>query len=276
MSTQDKIILTNKIPHKCYSKDGSMDLDSCYEQTVAELGLQQSKRDQIIAFYLTILGFVIPSVVSLEVGDGPKALAFLAMYVIGSIFCHVILRYRIYKEVYWIACRVISQMCNIKPDCRTKKNIYILFYNALDNNKSSIVQYTQNKSGGSTRKRSLFRSFKRQLNSAETLLYETLALFSGFVGAIGGYYGWCVSRPLGVAVWLMIAYMFIRINYKYATRLMALYSCIDEQDEDKKLEQLEATFAKAWMLHCYVDDVVEDGVEDILNLGKVGAETADV
>ena len=124
----DKIILTEKIPRGDYSLDGSMDLDSCYQQTVAELGLQQSKRDQIIAFYLTILGFVIPSVVSLEVGNGPKALAFLAMYVIGAIFCHVILRYRIYKEVYWIACRVISQMCNIKPECRTKKNIYILFY----------------------------------------------------------------------------------------------------------------------------------------------------
>lgn len=262
MSIKEKIILTNKIPHECYSKDGSMALDSCYEQTVAELGLQQSKRDQIIAFYLTILGFVIPSVVSLEVGDSPKALAFLAMYVIGSIFCHVILRYRIYKEVYWIACRVISQMCNIKPDCRTKKNIYILFYNALDNNKSSIVQYAPKRPGDSTCKRSLFRSFKRQLNSAETLLYETLAFFSGFVGAIGGYYAWCVSRILGVAIWLMIAYMFIRINYKYVTRLMALYNCIDEQDADKKLEQMEATFAKAWMLHCYVDDVVEDGVED--------------
>lgn len=254
---RDKIILTNKIPNSCYSKDDSMDLDSCYAQTVAELGLQQSKRDQIIAFYLTILGFVIPSVVSLEVGDCPKALAFMAMYAIGSIFCHVILRYRIYKEVYWIACRVISQMCNIKSDCRTKANIYILFYNALDKNKSTIVQYAKNRSVGSARRRSIVRSFKRQLNSAETLLYETLALFSSFVGAIGGFYAWRVAKPLGVVVWLLIIYMFIRINYKYVTRLMALYNCVDEQDADKKLEQMEATFAKAWMLHCYVDDVVD-------------------
>lgn len=260
----NKIILTNKIPRDNYSVDGSMDLDSSYQQTVAELGLQQSKRDQIIAFYLTILGFVIPNVVSLEVGNGPKALAFVAMYVIGAIFCHVILRYRIYKEVYWIACRVISQMCNIKPEHRTKRNIYILFYNAMDNNKSSIVQYSK-KQDGSVRKRSLFKSFKRQLNSAETLLYETLTLFSSFVGAIGGYYAWCVSKVLGVAVWAILIYMIIRINYKYVTRLMALYKCIDELDEDKKLELLEATFAKAWMLHCYVDDVVEDEEEDICN-----------
>lgn len=254
----DKIILTEKIPRGDYSLDGSMDLDNCYQQTVAELGLQQSKRDQIIAFYLTILGFVIPSVVSLEVGNGPKALAFLAMYVIGAIFCHVILRYRIYKEVYWIACRAISQMCNIKPECRTKKNIYILFYNAMDHNKSSIVQYRKNQPKGAVPKRSFWRSMKRQLNSAETLLYETLALFSSFVGAIGGYYAWCVSWMLGVCVWVALVYMFVQINCKYVKRLMALYDCIDEPDEDKKLEKLEATFAKAWMLHCYVDDVVEE------------------
>lgn len=275
MSTQKKIILTNKIPRGDYSLDGSMDLDNCYQQTVAELGLQQSKRDQIIAFYLTILGFVIPSVVSLEVGNGPKALAFLAMYIIGAIFCHVILRYRIYKEVYWIACRVISQMCNIKPERRTKKNIYILFYNALDHNKSSIVQYCKRKQKDTVCKRSFFRSMKRQLNSAETLLYETLALFSSFVGAIGGYYAWCVSRVFGVVVWVFLVYMFWEINRKYVTRLMALYDCIDEPDDDEKLKKLEATFAKAWMLHCYVDDVIED-VEEISEVGKIDSEVADV
>lgn len=271
-----KIILTEKIPREHYCLDGSMDLNSCYEQTVAELGLQQSKRDQIIAFYLTILGFVIPSIVSLEVDDGSKAMAFLAMYVIGSIFCHVILRYRIYKEVYWIACRVISQMCNIKPEYRTKKNIYILFYNVLNQNKGSIVQYKRKPKDKKVLERSLFRSMKRQLNSAETLLYETLALFSGFVGAIGGYYGWCVSRVLGVCIWLIIAYMYIQMNYKYVTRLMALYDCIDEQDDDRKLEKLESTFAKAWMLHCYVDDVVDEGVEDILGISNINSEVADV
>lgn len=262
-----KIILTERIPREQYSDNGSMDLDTSYEQTVAELGLQQSKRDQIIAFYLTILGFVIPSVVSLDVGNGPKALAFLAMYMVGTIFCHVILRYRIYKEVYWIACRVISQMWNIKPEYRTKRNIYILFYNALDQNKSSIVQYTTGRQGETVPKRSFFRSMKRQLNSAETLLYETLAMFSGFVGAIGGYYAFCVSQILGVGIWVFIVYMFGRINYKYVNRLMTLYACIDESDEDQKVKKMEATFAKAWMLHCYLDDVIDEEEEDPWNLG---------
>lgn len=62
------------------------------------------------------------------------------------------------------------------------------------------------------KKKSLFRSFKRQINSAETLLYEN----------------------------------------------MALYDCVAEEDNDKKLLALESTFSKVWMLHCYLDDVIED------------------
>ncbi len=71
MKTSGKrtIVLTKSIPRRDHCKEGSMNLDNCYEQTVAELGLQQSKRDQIIAFYLTILGIVIPNVVGLKVSD---------------------------------------------------------------------------------------------------------------------------------------------------------------------------------------------------------------
>lgn len=256
-----KSILMDKIPREHYSVDESMDLDSCYGQTAEEMSLQQSKRDQIIAFYLTILGLVIPNVVSLEVRDGAKALAFFAMYIIGAIFCHVILRYRIYKEVYWIACRVILQMHNIKPEHRTKKDIYILFYNALLQNKGSIVQYRKKKADNGIPVRSFWRSLKRQLNSAETLLYETLALFSSFVGTIGGYYVWCLSPIGGIFVWLFVFCQFLQINRKYVIRLMSLYECVDETEEDKKLEKMEETFAKAWMLHCYVDDAIDEAEE---------------
>lgn len=260
MNTKENkhIVLKDKIPKEHYSHNESMDLDSCYQQTVAELGLQQSKRDQIIAFYLTILGFVIPNVISLKIGDISKAIAFLVMYMIGIIFCHVILRYRIYKEVYWIACRVLAQMCNIKVKYRTKKNIYLIFYNALVQNESSIVQYQKR----NEEKKSLFRSFKRQINSAETLLYETMALFSSFVGGIGVFYIFNQNKLVGIGLGLYLVYMFLRINYKYTTRLMALYDCVSEEDNDKKLLALESTFSKAWMLHCYLDDVIEDEEEN--------------
>ena len=248
MTKEEKMIKT-EIPYDKYDLKGSMNLENCYSLTVAELGLQQSKRDQIIAFYLTILGFVIPSVISLSIADGAKAVAFFAMYMIGTMFCHVILRYRIYKEVYWIACRVLTQMYNIKEEMRDKEVIYTLFYGALKNNMSSIVHFKDEE----RKKKSLWKSFKRQLNSAETLLFETLVLFSMFVGFIGALYLWSVSKVVAVLVVIFLIGMVICLNYKYATRLMVLYDCVLTGKE----KDLEKTFSKAWMLHCFVDDIME-------------------
>ena len=242
--------IKENIPKNMYSKKGSMNLETCYEQTVAELGLQQSKRDQIIAFYLTILGFVIPSVVSLDVGEGAKALAFVAMYGIGAMFCHVILRYRIYKEVYWMACRVLTQMYNIKPECRNKDTIYTLFYGVLKKNVSSIVKW---KGDGPDKKKSIWKSFRRQLDSAETLLFETLVLFSMFVGLIGAWYLGSVCPVAGVVLAACVMAMVVWLNYQYVTRLMELYRCVESGTE----EDLEIPFKKAWMLHCFVDDIME-------------------
>ncbi len=243
MQTKRKI--TKTIKKEYYDNDGYMDLDNCYDMTVAELGLQQSKRDQIIAFYLTILGFVIPNVISLDIPNIAKGIAFLGMYIIGAIFCHVILRYRIYKEVYWIACRVITQLCNIKPAKRTRDVIHTLFYHALKKNQSTIVKYKKNGEP------SLLRSFRRQLNSAETLLFETLAIFATLVGCIGASYLYSYNKIICVVIILLLVIMFIKMNYKYATRLMELYKCIDTDT----LDDLLIPFGKAWMLECYIDDI---------------------
>ena len=258
MSKKDTNGIRKAIPRSHYDTAGSMDLDNCYDMTVAELGLQQTKRDQIIAFYLTILGFVIPNVISLDIPGWTKAAAFLSMYAIGAIFCHVILRYRIYKEVYWIACRVITQLCNIKPEGRNLTTIHTLFFHALKKNISTIVKYKKNG------KRSLLRSFRRQLNSAETLLFETLAIFATFVGGIGAAYIYTYSLVLCVIVILLLLAMLIVMNYKYTARLMDLYKCIDSED----LEDLKIPFSKAWMLECYIDDIPldddGDGISDNL------------
>lgn len=241
-------MIPKKIQKQFYDAEGCMDLDSCYEQAVAELALQQSKRDQIIAFYLTILGFVIPNVIDLDIKAGAKTVAFVAMYAIGLIFCHVILRYRIYKEVYWIACRVITQLCNIIPSARNEKVIYTLFFRCLEKNRDSIV--IKNKDN----KNSILKSFKRQINSAETLLFETLLLFTTFVGCIGLLHLKEVSVIACVVGTAFVIYMLIKVNYKYVTRLMSLYKCVDTDN----LDDLKETFKKAWMLHCFVDDIIDE------------------
>lgn len=128
---------------------------------------------------------MIPNVIGLEISASAKAVAFLAMYVIGFIFCHVILRYRIYKEVYWIACRVISQLYSFKSEGHKRQVLYALFFHALKNNQSTIVQYK--KSANPKKVPSKLRSFRRQPNSAETLMFETFVV-SSFVGAVGAWY----------------------------------------------------------------------------------------
>ena len=47
--------------------------------------------------------------------------------------------------------------------------------------------------------------------------------------------------------------MIIAMNIKYMKRLVDLYTCVDIRE----VCDLEKTFSKAWMLHCYVDDIVK-------------------
>lgn len=242
------------LDHFAVNPDGAMDLDNNYDMTVAELGLQQSKRDQIIAFYLTILGFVIPSVISLEIHNGAKAVAFLAMYGIGVIFCHVIIRYRTYKEVYWIACRVLTQLCNIHKPFINEQTIYTLYFNALVKNMGSIVVKNKRKKKDAETgavKTSILRSFIKQLDSAETLLFETLALFSTFVGGIGAFYAYSIHWSLTVVIFIILIEILVSLNYRYVTKLLELYKVVDTQ----AISDLQIPFKKAWMLHCYVDDL---------------------
>jgi len=283
--TPKNLYVKRGIPREYYNSDSFMDLDNNYTMTVEELGLQQSKRDQIIAFYLTLLSFVIPNIIELKLVSAEnvektyagafaiadveaiaKAFAFLMLYIIGLILTYVIMRYRVYKEVYWIACRVLTQLCNIKKENINQSTIYTLYYNALKKNQDSIVK--KNKKGHLDKdgyiKTSILRSFRRQLDSAETLLFETLVLFSTFVGAIGAIYLYKSYRTSSIIILLFLFCMFIRVNYQYTTKLIALYRCIDTG----LVEDLEKTFKKAWMLHCYIDDITYDdnaAVSEIIN-----------
>lgn len=102
-------------------------------------------------------------------------------------------------------------------------------------------------------KPSVLLSFMHQLNSAETLLYETLVFFSSFVGLIGSWLLSKVSVVFAVISVVYIVCMIIAMNVKYTKRLVDLYTCVDTRE----VCDLEKTFSKAWMLHCYVDDIVK-------------------
>lgn len=255
MSTNDSVktnnLIQEYIPKEAYDDNKFMDLDNNYTMTVAELGLQQSKRDQIIAFYLTVLGLVIPNIVTLEIPSYAKSAAFLVLYIIGMMLCFVIMRYRVYKEVYWIACRVITQLGNIKESHINERTIHTLYYNALKKNKNSIIADKRKSDGTSFKKISKLKSFYKQLNSAETLLFEILVIFSTFVGIIGAFYAFSFHWVASAIIAVFLLFEIIYINYQYCTRLIGLYKCIYTQS----IKDLMIPFNKAWMLHCYVDDI---------------------
>ncbi len=240
--------IDGRIRHEQFSKEDFMSLEISYEKTVEELGLQQTKRDQIIALYLSILGFVIPNIINLDVADIAKGAGFFVIYIIGILFCRIVIRYRIYKEVYWICCRVISQLYNIVPEHRNKETVQTLFFRTLEKNEPSVV--IKGKNG----KISKLKSFKKQLSSAEMTLFNILLLFTSFIGCISVSYffhaGYTFSMVIAVAFALIIVYTFYRLNKQYISSLLEQYKCIQTQETS----DLSIPFNKAWMLHCYVDD----------------------
>ena len=253
------IRLTGNIKKEACGFQGSMDLDTVYELTVSELGLQQSKRDQIIAFYLTVLGLISPNFMALEMDNIIIGIVFLVLMIVGFMLARVILRYRIYKEVYWIACRVISKLNNIKPECRDKGTIYNLYYAELAANQHTIVEKTKDK------KRILpFKSFRKQLDSAETILFETMLILCAGVGMLSFYYFNKICLWYGIAIVCFIIFMILKMNYNYSKRLMELYKCLEvneEKNDDKKNDAFEKAISKAWMLRFFVDDIIEEKTE---------------
>ena len=108
------------------------DLDTLYEHTHSELSLQQSKRDQIITLYLALFSFMIPFALSLgSIGLWMKCLIFLVVGVIGVLFSFINVRYRVYKEVYWLSCQTLTVLMNVKKQELNKQTIQRAFFHSL-------------------------------------------------------------------------------------------------------------------------------------------------
>ncbi len=116
-----------------------VDLHELYEKAINELGLQQTKRDQIIAVYIALYAFLTPAV--LEAKEMPTSIQgalFLAAAVIGFFLALVIIRYRIYKEAYWLCCQSISVFFGIRKMELKKDLIQSVFYKVLEKKETNI------------------------------------------------------------------------------------------------------------------------------------------
>ncbi len=226
-----------------YEEKCDLRLENLYNQCYAELALQQSKRDQIIAVYITIVSLLLPTIYDLNLTTAAAAGVYLLIYVIGAMLCGVIRRYRIYKEVYWLTCRVISTLMRVKPECITKHVVQKLFAESMRKNFASVVIVKEGKV-------SRLATTKRHSFSAETLLYKLLALTSSvLLGlSIWLFASLIVPTPIHAILAIIVgAVAYLRLEQAYITDLCKVYAyCLDEEKSS-----FNSAYQKAWFLHSF-------------------------
>lgn len=238
------------IDEKNIKKQKDYKLETLYEHAHSELSLQQNKRDQIITIYLALFSFIIPFALSLQsVGWGMKGLIFIAVGVIGVLFSHINVRYRVYKEAYWLTCQALTVLMNVEGKELTKKNIQRAFYHSL-----------KKKGDGycvdgiwSTKK-----FIKKNIYSAETMHQAIQVFITSVISCLGvalivrGLLKWSVlcATLIGAAVFVVT---FVWLMTSYFKKFMEVYGVVQKQDADKKTRNglFNAVFEKAWFLHVY-------------------------
>ncbi len=234
-------------------------LEALYRQTHSELSLQQSKRDQIITVYLALFSFLIPFSLSLSsVTLWMKGLIFLVAGVIGILFSLINVRYRVYKEVYWLSCQAITVLMNVKEEELNKQSIQRAFFHSLQKKGRGFFEQK-----GEERVWSKKIFVKKNTFSAETFYHMIQVLITSAILALsialilGDFLKLPLLACVGVgAVVLLVA--FVLLMRSYFKKLMAVYAVLAyentgdaEADKSKKDKLFNATFAKAWTLHVY-------------------------
>lgn len=245
-----------------YDRDFELDLNSTYSLCNSEMGLQQSKRDQIIAFYIAIISFLVPAIIDLELPFLPQAVAYFLLWVIGISLCSVVRRYRVYKEVYWLTLRTISTMMRAKKGTLREAMIKRLFRETMTVMQPKTVVI---KAGAQPENWvDLEKTRKLNSRSAEFLLYRLLSVMSSVVLLIAGYtfvYGlleyFQVPRfeEYGILPAILIAVVPAGISHcrcinAFVRELAAVY----QYCYDRNLDSFEKAFAKAWFLHCSINE----------------------
>jgi len=213
-------------------KNVDYDLTSLYENAHDELTLQQTKRDQIIAFYLTLVSLVIPLSYSIE-GLTPQTIAalFVGLFVIGAILGIVIIRYKVYKEVYWASCQTISQLFNYDQEKIDKSLVQSIFFEVLKKKDPA--------------KNGRIKGAWKCLFSAETLMFEIHMIMTMACLGLATY----MTTRGSLLTFILILVFFISMQFVYFASYFRVFSvCRTNQDAD-----FNYAFGKAWFLHFYIN-----------------------
>lgn len=230
------------ISEDMFKKEKSFDIENTYNLCLNEMGSQQTKRDQLIAFYITILSFAIPAIVSINQNYYAIGGSFIVLYLLGAMLSQVVMRYVVFKETHWISCRTISSLKNFENDKINNELVKHIFYKLLVKNCNTVLVIDPK-----ANKIKKLKTFRKILFSSDAIIYEFLVLIASTTLWIGLFnlievsnYNWIISSILT----LINLFYWNTYYYKNITRI---YACIIDDTEIS----FNATFAKAWFLHFY-------------------------
>ena len=230
------------------------DIKELYNEAHSELSLQQSKRDQVVALYITLFSLLLPISFSIEKLEPYRWFIFLFLCVVGLIFSEIVCRYRVYKEIYWISCITIMNLASYKQEDISKNLIQQIFYHTMFKKGTGIRKNVDVK----TKKFRNFNFARKTLVSAETLYFVLVALalsiclglsllsffkYYGFIEALGA---WAYIIPVVVGALLLCL-----LYQHFINRVKSVYKVLI----DNKDKSFNSSFEKAWFL--FVDEAFE-------------------
>ncbi len=236
--------LNKEYEREKFDAEAEYDLGMLFEKSNEEMVAQQAKRDQIISLFLAVFSFVVPFALSMEMSMAYKGLIFLAVAVIGFLFSVVIIRYRLYKESYWLCCQTLTSLMSFKQKEINKELVQAIYYQCM---KKKFKKYVDDREGTLRFKRWAF--FQSTLYSGETLLY----IIQAFVTAL----------TFGLSVWLLLSgfglwqsvltalaalALFLYLTFMFLNELMHVYDVLVFDTN----ASFNKTYSRAWYLHLFV------------------------
>ena len=231
----------------------SHDWSKIYELACKELGVQQEKRDLVINLYLVVCGLM----VSLAFGEKQQevlnsGILSLVAALVGVMFCKIVIRYRVYKEVHWITCSTLTKMPYLKEDKVTKDNVQAMFAMTM---KLNAKPFTLK---GDVLSWRLF--VKKNLFSAETYSFYIINFISCSMLGLSLFLLLntprmkCTAWPIAIACVAGLI-LFIYLLWEYMRHLYDVYGGINpKRNEDRRKKDFNDAFKKAWFLHVYVPE----------------------
>ena len=244
--TQKKQPLFSPLYEEEQKKHLDIDLDSLYSRAFSELGLQQTKRDQIITLYLAMFSFLIPFALSMEgMGLLVKGLIFLATAIVGFLFALIIIRYRIYKEIYWLCCQSLTVLQSVQTEKMNKEMIQKVYYHTLKKKGKSFLK--TNADGETFFSNKLY--VKKNLFSSESIYFFIHNFLTSLIAGLSAGLIFPCSTTLRIALAILAAILvFFILSAKYFHECIKVYSVLEDESD----ESFNRTFSKAWFLHFYV------------------------